>query len=336
MEVSGGLAPLALLRDDGRAKISSMRRRSSQRVRSCLTAITWAALLACQTGGPDGSAEGASTSTQMPAAETSTGTTGTVGKASSGESSTSVGTTGCQERMWFPDGDGDGWGVAVNGENCPLLDQKTCEFVPDCEFDEARGCVSLAPSIGCEGPPGWADQPGDCDDNNAAVAPGLDELCGDELDNDCDGTSDEWSPSNPACNGCLGEQSQSGAVFYVCGGFDYPDVGSYHCGSFGAVLASIHSEVENDTVRELLAAAREPVAFIGLLLVDGQWQWDPDFSDGTDIDYTNWARGYPSMASVGESCGVMQMDGTWRASTCEDGGGTRPLANAVVCRASTP
>jgi len=40
---------------------------------------------------------------------------------------------------------------------------------------------------------GWTVEDGDCDDSNAAVNPDQSEVCGDGLDNDCDGTS----------NGCL-------------------------------------------------------------------------------------------------------------------------------------
>jgi hypothetical protein len=54
-----------------------------------------------------------------------------------------------------PDADGDGWGVAVSG----------CD---------ATGLAGL----------------GDCNDGNAAVNPGAAEVCGDDIDNDCDGDVD--------------------------------------------------------------------------------------------------------------------------------------------------
>ena len=62
---------------------------------------------------------------------------------------------------WFVDGDGDGWGDA-----------------------------DLGGLPGCEQPPGYASEPGDCDDANAEIHPGAAERC-DGLDNDCDGSFDE-------------------------------------------------------------------------------------------------------------------------------------------------
>jgi hypothetical protein len=64
--------------------------------------------------------------------------------------------------MWYADGDGDGFGYGV-----PL-------------------------SFGQPGP-GFARQPGDCKDFDAAVHPGAREICNDE-DDDCDGQVDEGLP----------------------------------------------------------------------------------------------------------------------------------------------
>ncbi|MCB9759912.1 MAG: FG-GAP repeat protein [Alphaproteobacteria bacterium] len=61
---------------------------------------------------------------------------------------------------WYADGDGDGYGLA----------DATTE---DCEPGE-----------------GWAQEPGDCDDDSDATHPGADERC-DDVDQDCDGAIDE-------------------------------------------------------------------------------------------------------------------------------------------------
>ena len=64
---------------------------------------------------------------------------------------------------WYADQDADGWGD------------------PDAVLLE------------CEAPSGYVELRGDCDDAVETVYPGADELC-DELDNDCDGSTDEGVP----------------------------------------------------------------------------------------------------------------------------------------------
>ena len=65
--------------------------------------------------------------------------------------------------MWYPDVDGDGYG-AWDGE------------VTACEVTGLEGYVTLV---------------GDCDDEVFGTHPGADEVCGDDIDNDCDGSIDE-------------------------------------------------------------------------------------------------------------------------------------------------
>ncbi len=62
---------------------------------------------------------------------------------------------------WFPDADGDGFGVEA-------------------------GAV-----VACDGPAGHVVQTGDCDDADERVNPDADEVCGDAVDNDCDGGVDD-------------------------------------------------------------------------------------------------------------------------------------------------
>ena len=61
--------------------------------------------------------------------------------------------------LWFPDVDGDGYGVEAGGQD-------------DCSPGE-----------------GWSPTPGDCQDSDAAINPDADEVC-DGMDNDCDGSID--------------------------------------------------------------------------------------------------------------------------------------------------
>ena len=66
----------------------------------------------------------------------------------------------CESTTWFVDADGDGFGS----------DDDTVDS--------------------CDPGAGYAETGGDCDDTNAAVAPGLDEVC-DGIDNNCDTFADE-------------------------------------------------------------------------------------------------------------------------------------------------
>ena len=66
-------------------------------------------------------------------------------------------------RPWPLDGDGDGVG---------------------------RAGLAL---LGCSAPPGTAASAGDCDDGDAAIFPGAEEVC-DAIDNNCDGTVDDADP----------------------------------------------------------------------------------------------------------------------------------------------
>jgi hypothetical protein len=65
---------------------------------------------------------------------------------------------------WYADSDGDGWG------------------------DSASTVIS------CSQPSGYAAEGGDCDEGEAAIHPSAEDRC-DELDNDCDGDTDEDAPT---------------------------------------------------------------------------------------------------------------------------------------------
>ncbi len=109
------------------------------------------------------------------------------------------------EVQWYRDRDGDGFGddadstsactappgyVALNGDcddGDPSLNPDTLWYA-DCDGDGFGD--EGAPVSSCLAPEGWIREGGDCDDRNAAVHPGVPEVYGDGLDNDCDGRSD--------------------------------------------------------------------------------------------------------------------------------------------------
>ncbi len=68
---------------------------------------------------------------------------------------------------------------------------------------------------------GWTPRGGDCDDGNGAVDPGQVEVCYDQLDNDCNGLSDEGESCDLAAQqaslrgggGCTGGAGVGGAAW---------------------------------------------------------------------------------------------------------------------------
>jgi len=126
---------------------------------------------------------------------------------------------------WYPDGDRDSWGGPEGLRSCvrpptfvpdagdcddssPLVHpgaRERCDGRDgDCDgvvdgpdpleaptwYLDADGDGAGDPDQpvrACALPPGCSSEPSDCDDGSALAAPGLEEVCGDGLDNDCDG-----------------------------------------------------------------------------------------------------------------------------------------------------
>jgi hypothetical protein len=80
--------------------------------------------------------------------------------------------------VWYPDADGDGFG------------------------DEAGGILA------CEGPVGYVLLDGDCDDADAAVNPGVEEICGNDVDEDCDGVIESECIPSAKFEGFVAEIAQ--------------------------------------------------------------------------------------------------------------------------------
>ena len=133
-------------------------------------------------------------------------------------------------QLWYPDDDGDGYGdyaraavgcaqppgTTEDFHDCddtdaavhPGASDDVCNGVDDdCDgdFDEGADGTSTfytdadadgagdpeAPVIGCTVPPGTVEHADDCDDDCADCHPGGTEVCDDDLDQDCDGATDE-------------------------------------------------------------------------------------------------------------------------------------------------
>ena len=112
-------------------------------------------------------------------------------------------------------------GECVAGETDPACVPTGCEAAPDgspcddgdpCTLDDlcvAGECLGGPLTPECAGQDidgdGFTPAEGDCDDQDPAVNPAMDELCGDGVDNDCDGQIDEGCQEECVVSGCSGE-----------------------------------------------------------------------------------------------------------------------------------
>ena len=113
----------------------------------------------------------------------------------------------CEEadrRTWYADNDGDGHGdpldvssqceqpdgAVTTGDDCDDADSslwQTAGLWPD---DDGDGFGVGSAVETCAGAPGYADQDGDCDDQDGTIYPGAEPVCRDGIDQDCDALPD--------------------------------------------------------------------------------------------------------------------------------------------------
>jgi hypothetical protein len=111
------------------------------------------------------------------------------------------------------DADGDGEETAVEGGDCDDTRMTSERDLPEIAGNFVDdNCNAMADEVDATTPStdtmdhdgdGVTLAAGDCDDSvetGAMVMPGMDETCGDGLDNDCDGTADRGPESGEACN----------------------------------------------------------------------------------------------------------------------------------------
>lgn len=135
--------------------------------------------------------------------------------------------------FWYPDDDGDGWGLTSAGRDLCNPPESWIDRAGDCDDgdgaisplgfelcngidDDCDGAVDLddsdvlasavfrdgdgdgwgagQPSLSCGPIPGWAPTFADCDDTDPSASPSGIEICGGR-DEDCDGLVDEDDPS---------------------------------------------------------------------------------------------------------------------------------------------
>lgn len=127
---------------------------------------------------------------------------------------TSVDTGAAIDTGALPDNDSDGFPASIDCDDedpavHPEADEICNGIDDDCDGgvddDDKQGAIDAeswfadadgdgfgsdsSSIVACVGPKGWVLAGGDCNDATAEAAPGLPEVCGDGLDNDCDGTA---------------------------------------------------------------------------------------------------------------------------------------------------
>ncbi len=115
-------------------------------------------------------------------------------------------------RTWYADQDGDGHGdpseasqaceqprsTASVGDDCDDLDASRWEHATLWPDQDGDGFGAGSAVEVCASAADFSDQDGDCDDQDDARAPGLEPICGDGIDQDCDALPDCALPTGAA------------------------------------------------------------------------------------------------------------------------------------------
>ncbi|MGE0868497.1 MAG: putative metal-binding motif-containing protein, partial [Kofleriaceae bacterium] len=106
---------------------------------------------------------------------------------------------GAGARPSRPDGDCNDHDPGINPEATEVADNLKDD---DCDgLADEDGATPSSNAVDGDGD-GVSPMAGDCDDTNLAVHPGATEVCGDGLDNDCDGVADRSQDGDGAATAC--------------------------------------------------------------------------------------------------------------------------------------
>ena len=192
---------------------------------------------------------------------------------------------------FYVDGDGDGFGSALDSE------------------------------FACEAPEGYVSEDGDCDDADATVNPGAEEVC-DDIDNNCDGAVDDADPLIV------------GATAYY---LDY-DGDGYGNAGFSEEFCTMPAEyADNDQDCDDLLATVNPDAEEVCDGIDNNCDGAVDDADA-NIQYTdadNWYAdldmdGYGETSNVTQSC-LTPTGSSNQGGDCDDNNSDVNPAAEEVC-----
>ena len=172
----------------------------------------------------------------------------------------------------------------------------------------------IAASMGCLDPAADADGDGtlacagDCNDADAEIYPGAWDTCDDARDEDCSGFTDDGQDC-PLCREAPVPDRDT--TFLVCHRPVRFSTANDLCLSMGAAFASVHDEIEQQTVAAAAQARRPTRWWIGARDTNtpGMFAW----TDASPFDYSNWAVGQPDNNGGYEHCSALNAaeGGTW-------------------------
>lgn len=177
--------------------------------------------------------------------------------------------------------------ICDNGvdENCDGVDDSCGIFNTYYRDLDSDGYGNLSDSVlGIDVPFGYVDDSGDCDDSDGGVNPGALEICGDGIDNDCDGIADE------GCGVCSVDANCSDDYYEerYCDGDDiYRTLHDFSC-----VVGSCVENVSEVFVKECRDDCR-----------NGKCRSDDDDDDDDDYEPVNFFVG-----GSGLELGLVEVD----------------------------
>ena len=192
------------------------------------------------------------------------------------------------------------------------------------DFDEDDWGAEEDPLLACEQPPGWVDLAGDCDDGDPAVNPDAPEICGDGLDNDCDGEIPD------ACGALPQDMSLVGARATLVG---------EHASDYAGYAVALAGDQQGGGVADVLVGApREDSGGSGagaVYLVAGPVtaSLGLDAAEGRLLGESVGDQAGAALAAVGDVNGDGRVDllvGAWMESTAGAGAGAAYLVTEPV------
>ncbi len=135
----------------------------------------------------------------------------------------------------------------------------------------------------------------DCDDGDPELAPGLVDLCGDGVDQDCNGVADD-GPDCACTAAWRGERA-----YLVCPQNANWDEARAACQAAGMDLAIVDDAAENAWLFDVAVRRARKRYWIGVsdLVDEGRYRW----WDGSKPRFSAWSRGEPNDAGHREDCG---------------------------------